>query len=73
MGKRLAESGYAVLTINPYYRPAEVPALPAGLDFAKSDDRAQIMKLMNTLRPATYVIDARAFIGWIDGQSVVDT
>ncbi|MCC6914695.1 MAG: dienelactone hydrolase family protein [Rhodospirillaceae bacterium] len=73
MGKRLAESGYAVLTINPYYRTAKVPALPAGLDFAKPDDRAQIMKLMSTLSPATHVTDAKAFIGWIDGQSAVDT
>ncbi|MGE3475985.1 MAG: dienelactone hydrolase family protein [Rhodospirillaceae bacterium] len=73
MGKRLAESGYAVLTINPYYRTAKVPALPAGLDFAKPDDRAQIMKLMSTLSPATHVTDAKAFIGWIDSQSAVDT
>ncbi len=73
MGKRLAESGYAVLTINPYYRTAKVPALPAGLDFAKPDDRAQIMKLMSTLSPATHVTDAKAFIGWLDTQSAVDT
>jgi carboxymethylenebutenolidase len=73
MGKRLAESGYAVLTINPYYRTAKVPALPAGLDFAKPDDRAQIMKMMSTLSPATHVTDAKAFIGWLDSQSVVDT
>ena len=73
MGKRLAESGYAVLTINPYYRVAKVPALPAGLDFAKPEDRAQIMKLMSTLNPTTHVTDAKAFIGWIDSQSVVDT
>jgi carboxymethylenebutenolidase len=73
MGKRLAESGYAVLTINPYYRVAKVPALPAGLDFAKPDDRAQIMKLMTTLTPTTHVTDAKAFIGWIDSQNVVDT
>lgn len=73
MGKRLAESGYAVLTVNPYYRTAKVPALPAGLDFAKPDDRAQIMKLMSTLSPATHVTDAKAFIGWLDSQSAVDT
>lgn len=73
MGKRLAESGYAVLTINPYYRTAKVPALPAGLDFAKPDDRAQIMKLMSTLTPTTHVTDAKAFVAWLDSQSVVDT
>ncbi len=49
MAKRLAESGYAVLTPNPYYRTAKMPALPAGLDFSKPDDRAQIMKMMSAL------------------------
>jgi carboxymethylenebutenolidase len=73
MGKRLAEAGYAVLTPNPYYRTAKVPVLPAGLDFAKPDDRAQIMKFMSTLSPATHVTDAKAYIGWLDAQSVVDT
>jgi carboxymethylenebutenolidase len=72
MGKRLAESGYAVLTPNPYYRTAKVPALPAGLDFGNPDDRAQIMKVMSTLSPATHVADARAFIGWLDSQDAVD-
>lgn len=73
MGKRLAEAGYAVLTPNPYYRTNKVPALPAGLDFAKPDDRAQIMKVMSTLSPTTHATDAKAFIGWLDTQSVVDT
>jgi len=73
MGKRLAEAGYAVLTPNPYYRSAKVPVLPAGLDFAKPDDRAQIMKFMTTLNATTHVTDAKAFIGWLDSQSAVDT
>jgi carboxymethylenebutenolidase len=73
MGKRLAESGYAVLVPNPYYRTAKMPALPEGLDFNKPDDRAQIMKLMSTLTPETQVTDAKAFIGYLDAQSAVDT
>ncbi|MHB1205764.1 MAG: dienelactone hydrolase family protein [Rhodospirillaceae bacterium] len=73
MGKRLAESGYAVLVPNPYYRTAKMPALPEGLDFAKPDDRAQIMKLMSTLSPETNLTDAKAFIAYLDGQAAVDT
>ena len=73
MGKRLAESGYSVLVPNPYYRTAKMPALPEGLDFAKPDDRAQIMKLMSTLSPETNLTDAKAFIGYLDGQGAVDT
>jgi len=73
MGKRLAESGYAVLSINPYYRATRLPALPAGLNFSNPDDRAQIMKLMATNTPKTNVTDAKAFVGWLDSQSAVDT
>lgn len=73
MGKRLAESGYAVLTPNPYYRTSKVPALPAGLDFAKPDDRAQIMKVMSSLSPTTHVTDAKAFGAFLDSQAAVDT
>ena len=73
MGKRLAESGYAVLIPNPYYRVAKVPALPEGLDFAKPDDRAQIMKLMTTLTPETNLIDAKAFVSFLDAQAATDT
>ncbi len=73
MANRLAESGYAVLTPNPYYRTAKVPALPEGLDFGKPDDRAQIMALMSKLTPETNVTDAKAFVAWIDNQPQVDT
>ena len=72
MAKRLAESGYAVFVPNPYYRTAKVPALPDGLDFAKPDDRAQIMKLMSTLSADTNLTDAKAFITFLDGHAAVD-
>jgi len=73
MGKRLAESGYTVLIPNPYYRVAKMPALPAGLDFAKPEDRAQIMKMMGSLSPETHVTDAKAFAGYLDSHAAVDT
>ncbi len=30
MGKRLAESGYAVLVVNPFYRQMHAPTSPTG-------------------------------------------
>lgn len=73
MADRLAESGYAVLVPNPYYRTAKVPALPEGLDFAKPADRAQLIKLMTTLSAETNLTDAKAFVTYIDAQPQVDT
>ncbi len=73
MADRLAESGYAVFTPNPYYRTAKVPVLPEGLDFAKDADRAQIMKVMSTLNAQTHVTDAKAFTAFLNGHAAVDT
>ena len=33
MGKRLAESGYSVLVVNPYYRTAKGQVVPDGKTF----------------------------------------
>lgn len=73
MGKRLAESGYTVLVPNPYYRSSKVPALPEGLDFSKPDDRAQVMKMIQTLTPETQFTDAKTFVSWLDMQDATDT
>jgi carboxymethylenebutenolidase len=68
MGKRLAESGYAVLVVNPFYRSAKAPIAP-GLQFAEGFKIAGPMaKLLNS---TTHVTDARAFIAWLDTQASV--
>jgi carboxymethylenebutenolidase len=69
MGKRLAESGYAVLTINPFYRIKHAPTSPS-TDFAAQRD--SLMKMAGTLTAETNVTDAKAFIDWLDKQSAVD-
>ena len=38
MGQRLAESGYAVLVVNPYYRKVKAPVLPEGASFSGRSD-----------------------------------
>jgi carboxymethylenebutenolidase len=71
MGRRLAESGYSVLVVNPYYRTGKAPLLPEGADFADPKMREKIMALMGTLSPKTHTSDAQAFVDWLDGQKAV--
>jgi carboxymethylenebutenolidase len=71
MGKRLAESGYAVLTINPFYRVKRGQAgTPA--DFQDPAKRDGLIKMAQALTAETNVKDAKAFIDWLDKQSAVD-
>ena len=70
MAKRLAESGYSVLVVNQYYRSQRAPIVSS----TNFQEVAPIVRpLMGTLNAETHVRDARAFIGWLDGQASVDT
>ena len=69
MGKRLAESGYSVLVVNPFYRVQEAPTASAGA--ATPID--EVRPLMQALTETTHMTDAKAFIGWLDQQSSVAT
>ena len=71
MGRRLAESGYAVLVVNPYYRSARAPVLPAGASFRDEATRSVIFPLMRSLTPGTTVKDAGAFVGFLEERSAV--
>ena len=71
MGRRLAESGYAVLVVNPYYRTEKAPVLPEGASFRDEATRKKIFPLMRSLTPETNVTDARAFVGFLDAQDAV--
>jgi carboxymethylenebutenolidase len=72
MGKRLAESGYAVLTVNPFYRTKPSPVIPTGASFADPEIRKIVMPLAGTLSATTHTTDATAFIAWLDTQKAVD-
>jgi carboxymethylenebutenolidase len=67
MAKRLAESGYAVLVVNPFYRVKKAPTAPNGA--ATPID--QVRSLAGGLNETTHMTDAKAFIGWLDTQSAV--
>jgi carboxymethylenebutenolidase len=72
MGKRLAESGYTVLVINPFYRTKKAPTAPEHPDFNDPATRQGLMSLAGTLSPATALTDATAFVAFLDGQPAVD-
>jgi carboxymethylenebutenolidase len=71
MGKRLAESGYAVLTVNPFYRSKRAPVVPEGATFDEAT-RGIVFPLAQQLNATTHVSDAKAFIAWLDQQPQVD-
>lgn len=72
MGKRLAESGYAVLVVNPFYRQKRAPVVPVGASFADQATRDIVMPLAKGLSATTHVTDARAFVAFLDSQAAVD-
>jgi carboxymethylenebutenolidase len=72
MGKRLAESGYAVLVVNAFYRKKRAPTSPEHADFNDPKTREMLMSLHDSLNPTTAKTDAKAFIAWLDAQVAVD-
>jgi carboxymethylenebutenolidase len=73
MGKRLAESGYSVLVVNPFYRTRKAPTAPEKPDFDDPATREMLMGLKATLNANTAQTDAKAFVPWLDKQASVDT
>jgi carboxymethylenebutenolidase len=67
MGKRLAESGYAVLVVNPFYRVKKAPTAEQG----GATPIDQVRPLAQGLNETTQLTDAKAFIGWLDQQAAV--
>lgn len=73
MGKRMAESGYSVLVVNPYYRTAKGPVIEDGESFGDPEVRKRLMPHARSLSPETCVTDGRAFVNYLDKQASVDT
>ena len=67
MGKRLAESGYSVLVVNPFYRVKKAPTAEAG----GATPIDQVRPLAQGLNETTHMTDAKAFIAWLDKQPSV--
>jgi carboxymethylenebutenolidase len=69
MGKRLAESGYSVLVVNPFYRTKKAPTADQGA----ATPIPSLMPLAQGLNETTHMTDAKAFIAWLDRQAPVAT
>ena len=67
MGKRLAESGYSVLVVNPFYRAKKAPTAPEGT----ATPMEQARQFAQGLNETTHMTDAKAFVGWLDKQPSV--
>ena len=67
MAKRLAESGYAVVVVNPFYRTKKAPTASQGAATPIQD----LMPLAQGLNETTHMTDAKAFVAWLDQQSSV--
>src|ERR1700723_4635902 len=57
MGKRLAESGYSVLVVNPFYRAKKAPTASAG----GATPIGEVRPLAQGLTETTNMTDAKAF------------
>jgi carboxymethylenebutenolidase len=67
MGKRLAESGYSVLVVNPFYRVKKAPTATQGA----ATPIAEVLPLARALNEPLQMADAKAFVGWLDQQPSV--
>jgi carboxymethylenebutenolidase len=67
MGKRLAEAGYSVLVVNPFYRVKKAPTAEQGA----ATPIPQLLPLAQALNETTQMTDAKAFIAWLDQQPSV--
>lgn len=72
LATRLAESGYAVLVMNPYYRGAKAPILEKA-DFDNEVAMKQFQDLSKDVKVAGIVSDAKSCIAFLDAQASTDT
>jgi len=67
MGKRLAETGYSVLVVNPFYRQQKAPTASKGA----ATPIPELLPLAKQLSEMTHMTDAKAFVAWLDQQQSV--
>jgi carboxymethylenebutenolidase len=73
MARRLADSGYAVLAVNQYYRSARLPLDISFGTFRDEEARKKVMPLVGALSPDAVTRDAKAYAAFLDSQAAVDT
>jgi carboxymethylenebutenolidase len=74
MGKALAQSGYAVLTVNPFYRSAKGVQYDATKEtIQQAMGRTRAFAGVLNASPDNPAKDATAFVAWLDKQPEVNT
>ncbi|TPG15323.1 dienelactone hydrolase family protein [Sphingomonas oligophenolica] len=72
MADRLAQSGYAVLCVNQFYRSTKAPFLQPGESYDQPAVREKIAPMVKALSPDGTVRDAKVFTAFIDAQPQTD-
>jgi len=67
MAKRLAETGYSVVVVNPFYRTKKAPTADQGA----ATPIPSLLPLAQALNETTHMTDAKAFVAWLDQQPSV--
>ena len=73
MATRLAQSGYTVLVVNPFYRARRAPTSAPGADLKDPAVREALMEMRKALTPEAAAVDAKALVGFLDKQAATDT
>ncbi|WP_338241649.1 dienelactone hydrolase family protein [Aurantiacibacter hainanensis] len=73
MGRRLAESGYAVLVANPYYRSVAGQQFEDFDDWRSNDGWNKVTPWREANTPQAVQETARAVVAWLDAQDAVDS
>lgn len=72
MARRLATDGHAVLVLNQYYRSAPAPHFNAITEWRTPEGQAKLRPIIPLLTAEAIERDAKAAVGWLDGQKAVD-
>lgn len=73
MGRRLAESGYAVLVANPYYRSVSGQQFEDFEDWRSNDGWNRVTPWREANTPEAVMATARSVVDWLDAQDAVDS
>jgi carboxymethylenebutenolidase len=72
MSARLAAQGFAVLTVNQFYRTRKAPIFEGVVDFADPATRGRLTELRAPLTQEAVMRDATTFVAWLDAQPEVN-
>ncbi len=71
MATQLAESGYAVLLPDVYYRSGDWAPFDMSTAFTDADERKRLMSMIGSVTPMTMAMDGEAFFDYLQSRSEV--